>query len=53
MLIALDIETSVKTGEPACLTWCIAVRATDGTWGPGPTHGLHARDPEARRLFAS
>ena len=53
MLIAFDIETSVRTGEPACLTWCVAEHGADGTWRPGPKMGLHARDPKARATFAA
>lgn len=52
MLVALDIETSVQTGEPACLTWCVATFDVGlQLWGVGPEMGLHARDPAARRAF--
>jgi hypothetical protein len=53
MLVSFDIETSVRTGEPACLTWCVAEHGADGTWRPGPKMGLHARDPKARATFAA
>ncbi|TXH41313.1 MAG: hypothetical protein E6Q97_37725 [Desulfurellales bacterium] len=55
MLVSMDIETSVVTGEPACLTWCVVThgRGVGGSteWGCGPEMGLHARDPEARATF--
>lgn len=54
-LIALDIEASVETGEPACLTWSVAVEdaSTSAGWRAGVPCGLHARDPRARDLFAA
>ena len=55
MLAALDIETSVETGEPACLTWSVAVEdyGAPSGWRAGTPSGLHARDPRARDVFAA
>ena len=51
-LIALDIETSVETGEPACLTWAELVPNPGGVgWTVLGPFGIHARDPRARALF--
>lgn len=41
------------TSEPACLTWCGAVRGSDGAWKPGEVFGLHARAIEARERLAT
>ena len=51
-VIGLDIETSVQTGEPACLTWSVAVQ-DQGRWIAGAPEGVHARDPAARERFAA
>ena len=54
-LVALDIETSVETGEPACLTWSVAVpdATASAGWRAGDSCGVHARDPRARDVFAA
>lgn len=50
-LVSLDIETSVETGEPACLTWVELAPDGAGGWAVLGPFGVHARDPRARRLF--
>ena len=51
-LVSLDIETSVETGEPACVTWVELAPASDGGWEVLGPFGVAARDARARDLFA-